>query len=130
MNLKATWTRGHTITLPCSFFCVAVFFTLQFFALQFVFALQSFLRCNCFLHCSFFCIAIFFGMAIFCVAVFLHCSLFLCRTFFCVSDSRQGKPMRADRSRACEACGVDGLSTSGPLSLQPKCSSNRQSKCL
>ena len=29
--------------------------------------------------------------------------------------------MRADCSTAFEACGVDGLSTSGPLSLRPKC---------
>ena len=57
-NLKATWTRGHKIRLPCSFFCVAVFFALQFF-----------------LHCSFFCVAVFFALQF-----FLHCS------FFCVAE--------------------------------------------
>ena len=93
--------------------CLAVFFVLQFF-----------------LRCSFFCIAVFFALQFFCVAVFFALQFFLRRRIFCVSDSRHGKPMRADRSRACEACGVDGLSTSGPLSLQPECSLNRQSKCI
>ena len=53
-NVKTIWTRDHSIIFVLQFFCIAVFFALQFF-----------------LHCSFFCVAVFFALRFFCIAAFL-----------------------------------------------------------
>ena len=84
-NLKATWTRGHKISLPCSFFCVAVFFALQFFLHCSFFCVAVFFALQFFLHCSFFCIAVFFALQFFLRCSFFALQFFLHRSFFCVA---------------------------------------------